>query len=183
VCSAIVAGIAQYNISLLTSYPTSDFTVYVIDRNLIQLSECVFPCNRKSVCRVVEAIALAAKGEVELILLDRERLQTQHLALLIQAMTKAGPKSILTALSLEDNLLTDESCGILCTALQDLKICPVLLNINLSGNAGISPLGLDQLKDGLTNRPDLKVLVKWRAVVDAGRWTALLQGLALSLVL
>jgi hypothetical protein len=106
---------------------------------------------------VVEALELAQKGEAELIVLDCERLQTQHLALLIEAIQKAGPKNILTALSLEDNLLTDESCGILCTALQELHVCPALLNINLSGNAGITPLGIDQLKAGLVNRPDLKV--------------------------
>jgi hypothetical protein len=105
----------------------------------------------------LDALKLAQKGESELIVLDGERLQTQHLAILIEAIKEAGPKNILTALSLEDNLLTDESCGILCTALQDVHLCPALLNINVSGNAGITPLGIDQLKEGLRDRPILKV--------------------------
>ena len=103
------------------------------------------------------AILQAERGDTELIALDGQRLQTQHLAQLLQAIATAGPKSVLTALSLEDNLLTDESCGVLRTTLQDASVCPGLLNINLAGNVGITPLGQDQIRQGLPERPELKV--------------------------
>ena len=108
-------------------------------------------------CRLEEACAAAETGESELIVLDSQHLQTEHLAQLLQHIKQAGAESALTVISLEDNLLTDESCAILRDALQDTSLCPSLLTITLVGNAGITPLGHEHLKQALTERPDLKV--------------------------
>ena len=107
--------------------------------------------------RFQEALRQAGRPDTELLALDAQHLQTQHLAQLLQHIKLAGKDSMLTVLSLEDNVLTDESCALLRDALQDASACPQLMTINLQANVGVTPLGHEHLRDALKERPDLKV--------------------------
>jgi hypothetical protein len=120
--------------------------------------------------RFEEALQLALSDEAELIALDSQHLQSHHLAQLLQALQRKGGASALAVLSLEGNLLTDESCALLRDALQDAAFCPSLLTVNLNGNAGITPLGVESLRESLAERPDLKARPRPRATGCTALW-------------
>lgn len=110
-----------------------------------------------AMCSWRAVLAAAASGDDELLVLDGQKLQSHHLAQLLQHLARAGETSGVTAITLADNLLTDDSCAVLCSALRSPEFCPQLISINLAGNAGITALGHAHLQALLPDRPDLKV--------------------------
>jgi hypothetical protein len=116
------------------------------------------PASSCGACRFQAALEAAATGEAELLILDAQCLQTQHLSELVDRLGMTGENSATSALSLEDNFLTDESCLLLRNALKDSTFCPSLISINLTNNQKISALGHAHLKEAILERPDLKVL-------------------------
>lgn len=108
-------------------------------------------------CRFAEGLSAGSLQETELILLDSIGLQASHLEAVLSRLERLGASSALLVLSLQGNLLTDDACNLISTALHGADFCPALSVVNLNDNYAITRLGLETLHAALRHRVNLKV--------------------------
>lgn len=106
-----------------------------------------------------EILREIAAGPSELVTLDGCSLTTAGLERIVSALQVEDCSANVMAISLANNLLTDDACNLLHSALQNPDFCPSLLTLNFQENARLTEQGYAVLEQMVSVRPELQVLV------------------------
>jgi hypothetical protein len=106
---------------------------------------------------VEEVLREIASGQTELVSLEGCSLTTAGLQRVVSALQVEGCSANVIAISLANNLLTDDACSLLRNALQNPEFCPSLLTLNFQDNPRLTEEGFTIIQHLISIRPELQV--------------------------